>query len=74
MSERSSRLVDQLALTFEELEASATEDELAAEQAVANEGNRSMVPAPSRRAGDPKPWGFLAKLPEGRSGLKWSAR
>ena|SRR5258708_7861595 len=34
-SERSTRLVDQLALTFEELEASATEDELAAERAVA---------------------------------------
>ena len=34
-SERSSRLIDQLALTFEELEAGATEDELAAERAVA---------------------------------------
>ena len=34
-SERSARLIDQLALTFEELEASATEDELAAEKAVA---------------------------------------
>src|SRR6201985_1083628 len=34
-SERSSRLVEQLALTFEELEAAATEDELAAERAVA---------------------------------------
>src|SRR5271163_400267 len=34
-SERSSRLIDQLALTFEELESSATEDELAAEKAVA---------------------------------------
>src|SRR5208337_1146161 len=34
-SERSARLIDQLALAFEELEASATEDELAAEQAVA---------------------------------------
>src|SRR3954470_12280160 len=34
-SERSSRLIDQLALTFEELQASATEDELAAEKAVA---------------------------------------
>jgi len=34
-SERSTRLIDQLALEFEELEASATEDELAAEQAVA---------------------------------------
>jgi transposase len=34
-SERSSQLIDQLALQFEELEASATEDELAAEVAVA---------------------------------------
>ena len=34
-SERSSRLIEQLALTFEELEAEAIEDELAAEQAVA---------------------------------------
>jgi hypothetical protein len=34
-SERSARLIDQLSLTFEELAASATEDELAAEQAVA---------------------------------------
>ena len=34
-SERSARLIDQLSLTFEELEANATEDELAAEAAVA---------------------------------------
>src|ERR1700712_1930639 len=34
-SERSSRLIEQMALQFEELEASATEDELAAEMAVA---------------------------------------
>jgi len=34
-SERSARLIDQLALTFEELEAGATEDELAAEAAIA---------------------------------------
>ncbi len=34
-SERSARLIDQLALAFEELEANATEDELAAELAVA---------------------------------------
>ncbi|RTL80496.1 MAG: IS66 family transposase [Hyphomicrobiales bacterium] len=34
-SERSARLIDQLALTFEELETSAAEDELAAEMAVA---------------------------------------
>ena len=38
-SERSARLIDQLALTFEELAASATEDELAAEQAVARTTN-----------------------------------
>ena len=35
-SERSARLIDQLSLAFEELEASATEDEIAAERAVAN--------------------------------------
>ena len=34
-SERSSRLIEQLALALEELEAAATEDELAAERAVA---------------------------------------
>src|SRR6202011_1964711 len=34
-SERSARLIDQLSLTFEELESAATEDELAAEKAVA---------------------------------------
>src|SRR5271169_4505330 len=34
-SERSARLIEQLALAFEELEAGATEDELAAETAVA---------------------------------------
>ncbi len=34
-SERSARLIGQLALEFEELEAGATEDELAAETAVA---------------------------------------
>src|SRR6202045_3008116 len=34
-SVRSSRLIDQLALTFEELGASSSEDELAAERAVA---------------------------------------
>src|SRR5208337_5198645 len=34
-SERSTRLIEQLALEFEELAASATEDELAAEQAAA---------------------------------------
>ena len=38
-SERSARLIDQLSLAFEELEASATEDELAAEKAVAQTTN-----------------------------------
>ena len=38
-SERSVRLIDQLALTFDELEASATQDELAAEQATAKAKN-----------------------------------
>ena len=38
-SERSVRLIDQLSLTFEELEANATEDELAAEAAVARTTN-----------------------------------
>ena len=38
-SERSVRLIDQLSLTFEELEAGATEDELAAEAAVARTTN-----------------------------------
>jgi transposase len=38
-SERSARLIDQLSLTFEELEAGAAEDELAAEAAVAKTTN-----------------------------------
>ena len=45
-SERSARLIEQLALEFEELEASATEDELAAERA-SPERRRS----PALRAG-----------------------
>jgi transposase len=49
-SERSARLIDQLALTFEELEASATEDELAAEQAVAEATNvRGFTRRPAER-------------------------
>src|SRR6266581_1689613 len=38
-SERSVRLLDQMELTFEELESSATEDELAAERAAAKTTN-----------------------------------
>ena len=44
-SERSVRLIDQLALEFEELEASATEDELAAEQAAAK--TTTVRPSPA---------------------------
>ena len=51
-SERSARLIDQLAFSFEELEASATEDELAAEKAVAwtttVAGLRASVPSAIR--------------------------
>jgi len=48
-SERSSRLIEQMALQFEELEASATEDELAAEVAVAKVTN---VAGFSRKRGE----------------------
>jgi transposase len=49
-SERSARLIDQLALIFEELEASATEDELAAEQAVTKATNvRGFTRRPAER-------------------------
>jgi transposase len=38
-SERTARLIDQMELTFEEFESSATEDEIAAERAVAKTTN-----------------------------------
>ena len=47
-SERSARLIDQLALEFEELATSATEDELAAEQAAAK--TTTVRPFTRRRA------------------------
>ena len=47
-SERSARLIDQLALEFEELAAGATEDELAAEQAAAK--TTTVRPFTGRRA------------------------
>src|SRR5271165_2578309 len=49
-SERSVRLIDQLALEFEELAASATEDELAAEQAAAKTTTVRPFTTPARRA------------------------
>ena len=44
-SERSARLIDQLALEFEELEAGATEDELAAERRLRR--RRRCAPSPA---------------------------
>jgi transposase len=53
-SERSARLIDQLALEFEEFGASATEDELAAEQAAAKTtAVRAHAGAPSARHSPP---------------------
>ena len=44
-SERKARLLEQMELQLEELEAAATEDELAAEQAAAQIADRPVVPA-----------------------------
>ncbi len=60
-SERSSRLLDQLELQLEELEASATEDELAAEQAAAR---TTQVAAFTRKRPARKP--FPEHLPRER--------
>ena len=49
-SERSARLIDQLALTFEELEASATEDELAAETGGRQDDDGARIYAQAPRA------------------------
>src|SRR3974390_3017771 len=51
-SERSSRLVEQLALTFEELEAAATEDELAAERACRRHDDCTWIYAHAWRTPD----------------------
>src|SRR6266513_1428309 len=68
-SERSSRLVDQLALTFEELEASATEDELAAERAVARTTTvRGFTRTRPERNTCPERWNRC------RASGKWSRR
>jgi hypothetical protein len=49
-SERSVRRLDQMELAFEELESSASEDEIAAEHAVAKTTNVVPSPASARRA------------------------
>lgn len=60
-SERTSRLLDQIELQFEELESSATEDEIAAEKAVAK---TTAVTAFTRRRPARKP--FPEHLPRER--------
>jgi hypothetical protein len=60
-SERAARLLDQMELQLEELEASATQDELAAEQAAAR---TTAVAAFSRRRPSRQP--FPAHLPRER--------
>jgi transposase len=60
-AERTARLIDQLALSFEELESSATEDEIAAEQAAAR---TTTVAAFTRQRPSRQP--FPAHLPRER--------
>src|SRR5438445_1055417 len=63
-SERTARLLDQLELTLEELEASATEDELAAEIAAARTSNATTVASFTRQRPSRKP--FPDHLPRER--------
>lgn len=64
-SERTARLLDQLELTLEELETSATEDELTAEMAAAKTANRTTTVASfSRKRSSRKP--FPDHLPRER--------
>ncbi|WP_456848178.1 IS66 family transposase [Bradyrhizobium sp. USDA 4504] len=63
-SERTARLLDQLELTLEELEVSATEDELAAEIAAARTSNATTVASFTRQRPSRKP--FPDHLPRER--------
>src|SRR5438067_12746658 len=63
-SERKARLLDQLELELEELEATAAEDDLAAEQAAASITNKTPVRGFTRRKPSRKP--FPAHLPRER--------
>jgi transposase len=63
-SERKARLLDQMELELEELEAAATEDELAAEKAAAASGDTTQVRAFTRRKPARQP--FPAHLPRER--------
>src|SRR5215831_19789341 len=55
-NERKARLVDQMELQLEELEAAATEEEIAAEQAVAASSETTQVRAFTRRRPARKPF------------------
>jgi transposase len=63
-SERKARLLDQLELQLEELEASAAEDDLAAEKAAASAGDKTQVRAFRRKKPARQP--FPAHLPRER--------
>jgi hypothetical protein len=63
-NERKARLIDQMELQLEELEAAATEDEVAAEQAVAASSETTQVRAFTRRRPARKP--LPAHLPHER--------
>jgi transposase len=63
-NERKARLIDQMELQLEELEAAATEDEVAAEQAVAASSETTQVRTFTRRRPARKP--FPAYLPRER--------
>ena len=60
-SERTARILDQMELTFEELESAASEDEIAAERAAAK---TTTVPAYQRKRPARKP--FPEHLPRER--------
>jgi transposase len=63
-SERKARLLNQMELELEELEAATAEDELAAEKAMAAAGDRTLVRAFTRKKPSHKP--FPAHLPRER--------
>src|SRR5260370_37417076 len=63
-NERKERLLDQMELQLEEIEAAATEDELAAEKAAADKSGATQVRAFTRKRPARKP--FPAHLPRER--------
>lgn len=61
-NERKARLIDQMELQLEELEATATEDELAAEKAAASSGDTTQVHAFTRKRLARKPFPAETKI------------